>query len=94
VRSVQLAETDRLDKPTLMIIPWGLTSILSGRKHNRDDLGMQASSYVNQVLSSLSSEDLSLLLPLEPVELRQGEYVVRAGRAVEHVLFPEAVSSL
>jgi CRP-like cAMP-binding protein len=90
VRSVQLAETDRLDKPTLMIIPWGLTSILSGRKHNRDDLGMQASSYVNQVLSSLSSEDLSLLLPLEPVELRQGEYVVRAGRAVEHVLFPRS----
>jgi len=49
---------------------------------------MQASSYVNQVLSGLSSEDLSLLLPLEPVELRQGEPVMRAGRAVDQVLFP------
>src|SRR3954452_8639442 len=49
---------------------------------------MQASSYVNQVLSGLSSEDVSMLQPLDPVELRQGEYVLRTGRAVEQVLFP------
>ena len=49
---------------------------------------MQASSYVNQVLSGLSSEDLSLLLPLETVELRQGECILRAGRVVEQALFP------
>ena len=50
---------------------------------------MQASSYVNQVLSGLSSEDLSLLLPLESVELRQGDCIQRAGRAVEDALFPK-----
>jgi CRP-like cAMP-binding protein len=50
---------------------------------------MQASS-VNQVLSGLSSEDLKLLVPLEQVELRQGEYVLRAGRPVEQVLFPRS----
>jgi CRP-like cAMP-binding protein len=50
---------------------------------------MQAS-YVNQVLSGLSPEDLKLLLPLDQIELRQGEYVLRAGRAVEQVLFPRS----
>jgi CRP-like cAMP-binding protein len=50
---------------------------------------MQAS-YVNQVLSGLSSEDLKLLLPFDTVELRQGDYVLRTGRAVEQVLFPRS----
>jgi CRP-like cAMP-binding protein len=49
---------------------------------------MQASSYVNQVLSGLSSEDVSMLQPLDPIELRQGEYILRTGRVVEQVLFP------
>jgi CRP-like cAMP-binding protein len=44
----------------------------------------------NHVLSTLSSKELSLLFPLRPVELRQGEYIFHRGALVEQVVFPES----
>ena len=56
---------------------------------------MYPATLANHVLSTLSSKQLSLLLPLEPVELQQGEHVYRRGTSVEQVLFPaSAVVSL
>ncbi len=51
---------------------------------------MQVVLYPNQILSGLSSTDISLLMPLEPIELLQGESILESGEEIERVLFPQS----
>ena len=51
---------------------------------------MQVSATSNQILSGLSSTDISLLMPFEPIELRQGDNILQSGEEVEEVLFPQS----
>jgi len=51
---------------------------------------MQVSATSNQILSGLSSTDISLLMPFEPIELRQGDNISQSGEEVEEVLFPQS----
>ena len=51
---------------------------------------MQVGASSNQILSGLSSADVSLLMPLEPTELAQGESILEAGEAIERVFFPQS----
>jgi CRP-like cAMP-binding protein len=44
----------------------------------------------NCLLSELSSDEISLLLPLQPIDLRQDEYVVHSGYSVDNVIFPQS----
>jgi CRP-like cAMP-binding protein len=44
----------------------------------------------NHILSELASEDVSLLLPLEPIDLPHGEFIFRAGQAIDQVIFPKS----
>src|SRR5204862_902462 len=45
--------------------------------------------FTNHLLSTLTSDEISLLLPLRPMELRAGECLLRAGDKVAQVIFPE-----
>jgi CRP-like cAMP-binding protein len=49
---------------------------------------MQVVASSNQILFGLSSTDISLLMPLESIELVQGESILESGEAIERVLFP------
>jgi CRP-like cAMP-binding protein len=64
--------------------------LFAGRDLGRVGLRMYPATPANHVLSTLSSKELSLLFPLRPVELRQGEYIFHRGALVEQVVFPES----
>ncbi|HEY7247228.1 MAG TPA: Crp/Fnr family transcriptional regulator [Xanthobacteraceae bacterium] len=50
---------------------------------------MSMAEFKNHVLSNLTPDEIALLSPLRPVELRAGDYILRAGDRVEQVIFPE-----
>jgi CRP-like cAMP-binding protein len=51
---------------------------------------MQVAASSNQILSGLGPEDISLLMPLEPIELHQGDDILQSGEEIEQVLFPQS----
>jgi CRP-like cAMP-binding protein len=50
---------------------------------------MQMAEFRNHVLSTLTSDEIALLSPLRPIELRAGDYLLHAGDRVEQIIFPE-----
>jgi CRP-like cAMP-binding protein len=51
---------------------------------------MEQCSLDNAVLSRLSDSDLARLAPLDPLELRQNDFIYRCGDRIEEVLFPRS----
>jgi CRP-like cAMP-binding protein len=51
---------------------------------------MQKMAFGNHLMSDLSQDDISMLLPLRTIELRQAEYIFRSGDPIEHVIFPQS----
>jgi CRP-like cAMP-binding protein len=91
---------NRFSRPELILQLWPQTSHLDENdiipaltdrliRRIRRSL-MEQCSLDNAVLSRLSGSDLARLEPLDPVELRQNDFIYRCGDSIEQVLFPRS----